>query len=335
VGLLNGLGYTNVRHYHGGLNDWMQHGHAIESAPAGDADAGTPPTVARAAAGRAGGASSKASERMIAVIDWFAQWPLSSLLLAWLATVLGCGAIYWAAGFIGRPALLAAGIPVPLDAGGLLTAIYFSFITAASVGYGDVVPMGWVRMVAIAEGVTALFVFGLFVSKFVSRRQDRLIEEIHLTTFEDRLDRVQTSLHLVLTELQAIAATCQRRDWPRDRLLARIQSAAAIFTGQLRTVHGLLYRPLRTPEEDVLEGILAGLASGLEAFGELLQHLPAREDRPASLERSLEAMALVAREICSECVPRSYAPELKGWMDRVQQLAGALTAARDNGHGRA
>jgi hypothetical protein len=100
-------------------------------------------------------------------------------------------------------------------------------------------------------------------------------------------------------------------------------------------VHGLLYRPLRTLEEEVLEGILAGLASGLEAFGELLQHLPAREDRPASLERSLETMALVAREICGECVPRSYAPKLKDWMDRVQQLAGALTAANTNGHGRA
>jgi potassium channel LctB len=334
VGLLKGLGYTRVRHYGGGLNGWVQHGNALEAGSGKRA----PVVVEGVTPGRtlrAGSVPLAQKARITALVDRLATQSLSSLLLIWLVTVVGCGVIYFAAGVGGRPALLAAGNRVPGDWSGLLTAIYFSFITAASVGYGDVVPAGWVRVVAIGEGVAALFVFGLLVSKFVSRRQDQLLDEIHLTTFEDRLDRVRSSLHLVLTELHAIVATCQRREWPSDRLLTRTESAAAVFTGQLRTVHGLLYRPMRSPEEEELEGILAGLTSGLQAFGELLDHLPAPEDRPASLARSLETMARLAREICGDCVPRSYAPELRVWMDRVQSLAGALVTGRPSGAERA
>lgn len=335
MGLLTDLGYTRVRHYGGGLNVWVQHGYPLEAGSGRGIPAVTTSHEGVPARGRVRAVAFRQRDRLIALVDRIGNRSLTSLLLIWLMTGLGCGAIYWAAGALDLPALVSAGARVPGDAGGLLTAVYFSFVTAASVGYGDVVPVGWVRVVAVGEGAAALFVFGLLISKFVSRRQDQLIEEIHLTTFEDRLDRVRTSLHLLLTELHAIVATCQSRDWPRDRLLARTQSAAAVFTGQLRTVHGLLYRPIRAPEEEVLEGILAGLTSGLRAFGELLEHLPPDDDRPASLTRSLATMARLAREICGECVPRSYAPELKDWMDRVQQLAGALTAANTNHQGRA
>lgn len=261
------------------------------------------------------------------LVDALGRLSLGTLLSMWTLTVIGCGVLFWAAGFLHQPALLAAGEPLSLDAHGLVTAIYFSFVTAASIGYGDVVPVGWVRLIAIGEGISALFIFGLLVSKFVSRRQDELIGEIHRTTFEDRLDRVRTSLHLVLTEIDSIAETCQERGWPRERLLVRVESAAVVFVGELRAVHDLLYRPQQVPEEEVLEGIIAGLASGLQAFVELFGHVPEANGRSAALERSLNSMATLAREICGECVPRAYAPDLKAWMDRVQQLAAALTAA--------
>jgi len=269
------------------------------------------------------------------LVDALGKLSLGTLLSVWTLTVIGCGVLYWAAGFLHQPALLAAGESVPLDVHGLVTAVYFSFVTAASIGYGDVVPVGWVRLIAIGEGISALFIFGLLVSKFVSRRQDELIEEIHRTTFEDRLDRVRTSLHLVLTELDSIGETCQERGWPRERLLVRVESAAVVFVGELNAVHDLLYRPQQVPEEEVLEGIIAGLASGLQAFVELFGHVPEPNRRSAALERSLNSMATLAREICGECVPRAYAPDLKAWMDRVQQLAAVLSAAGSGGSARA
>ena len=35
----------------------------------------------------------------------------------------------------------------------------------------------------------------------------------------------------------------------------------------------------------------------------------------------LRTISNLANEICGECVPRTYAPALKQWMDQIQELA--------------
>lgn len=251
---------------------------------------------------------------------------MGGLLAIWLWIVVGCGLVYWLAGVLSSPALFEGGSPIEATGSGLLTALYFSFVTATSLGYGDVIPMGPIRALAVAEGGVGLLLFGFLVSRLVSRRQELLIEEIHHIAFEDRLGRVRTNLHLVLTELRSIATSCEDRGWPRERVLDRVESAALVFVGELRAVHDLLYRPQLIPEEPVLEGILAGLAACLAEFNELLGHLPEGTRRPAALEASLRAMSSVAGEICGDCVPREHAPALRSWMDRIQQHSRRLTS---------
>ncbi len=257
-------------------------------------------------------------------LDWFADRTLPELLAVWIGMVLAFAILYWLMDLSPGAGLRTGDVPVPGSWPGLLTAVYFSFVTATSVGYGDVVPVGVMRVAAIVEAMAGLVVFGLLVSKFVSRRQEQLIAEIHRITFEDRLGRVRTNLHMVIRELETIAATCEDRGWPHDRLETRVESAAMVFTGELRSIHDLLYRPQQLPEEAALEEILGELAAGLREFGRMLAHMPGHEARPAVLDRSLHAIAALAREICGECVPREYAPGLKAWMDRVQELAAAL-----------
>src|SRR5581483_9114419 len=135
--------------------------------------------------------------------------------------------------------------------GGLLSAIYFSAVTATSIGYGDIVPHGIARALAIGEGAAGLILFGCVVSKFVSRRQEELLAETHRIAFEDRLGRVRTNLHLVRTEVQETARLCEGRDVPPPQALSRVESAAMIFVGELHAVHDLLYRPQETPDEAV------------------------------------------------------------------------------------
>ncbi len=51
---------------------------------------------------------------------------------------------------------------------GALTGFYFSFITQLTIGFGDVYPTGWLRIVAVLQGLTAalfvLLVFGTIVA---------------------------------------------------------------------------------------------------------------------------------------------------------------------------
>src|SRR5206468_9965598 len=128
--------------------------------------------------------------------------------------------------------------------------------------------------------------------------------------FEDRLGRVRTNLHLVLSDLQAIAGMCEDPNVRPHRVLARLESTATVFAGEMQTIHDLLYRPQQIPDEQALESILANLAGGLR---ELLELLSCRQDlrhHSPALQATLHTTAGLANEICGECVPRDYAPAM-------------------------
>jgi len=104
--------------------------------------------------------------------------------------------------------------------------------------------------------------------------------------------------------------------------VGRIESIAIVFVGELHAVHDLLYRPQQTPDEAVLEMILASLSSVFREFSTLLRCVDiGRPERSPTLRSSLTTMERLAREICGDCVPREYAPALRTWMDQVQRIA--------------
>jgi hypothetical protein len=329
VSLLRELGYANVSHYPGGLTEWLQFDEPVSAG-------GNPSSVVPLAAVTRGAASDRSHVSRGSAhgtgtvasrfIDALADRPVGRLFSLWLEIVVGCGVVYWLmASASPNSRLMANGAPIAGGLRGLLESLYFSAVTATSVGYGDIVPKGAARILAVCEGIAGLILFGCVVSKFVSRRQEELIGQIHRIAFEDRLGRVRTNLLLVRTELQATARLCEGRDLPPPEALARVESAAMVFVGELHAVHDLLYLPQDTPEEPVLEAILAGLASVFREFNELLACVQAeRVERPPALAASMRTMSRLAREICGDCVPRQFAPALRTWMDQIQRMAGEV-----------
>ena len=292
MSLLRELDYARVTHYAGGLQEWQDAGLPVERerpAPI--------PVVAHHVT----------PVRRIGPWEWLAATfeggSTRDLLKLWMGLIVGCAVLYWAFNVAGIGGLreleqTTTGIKA------VWTAFYFSFVTAASAGFGDVLPLGASRVLAIVEAVGGLLVFGAVISKLVSRRQEEVVDEIHRIAYEDRLERVQTDLHLVLSELQNITRLCKAPEVPDEQLLARIDSASAICLAELRTIHDLLYRPQSAPEEVMLEGILASLSI-----------------RSPYLTRNLDGVARLANEICADCVPRRYAPNMREWMDTIQSVS--------------
>ena len=237
---------------------------------------------------------------------------------------LAFGVVYWLAGLVHHSGLLETGRFIDGSEHGFLSAMYFSFVTVTSVGYGDVVPRGVARVAAITEAVTGLLIFGAVVAKFVSRRQDEVVREIHRVTFDERIDRIQTNLHMLLSELQSIAMMYDDGMGRVERLNARLESATLVFAAELRTVHYLLYRPAQAPEEPVLAGILASLASALQALHDCLHSRPADAVNSPLLDETVRTLSRLASEICGNCVPAVYAPALTLWMDRIQKIAAQI-----------
>jgi hypothetical protein len=157
------------------------------------------------------------------------------------------------------------------------------------------------------------------ISKLVSRRQEELTAEIHRTTFEDRLDRVRTNLHLVFSDLGSVQQLQAEQGVLTDLVLRRLESTVRVFRGELQAVHDLLYRAHIAPDEEAMESLLANLIICLQGLVEINGSLP--NGKSAALNTGLRSIANLATEICGECVPRQYAPELKGSMDQIQELA--------------
>jgi hypothetical protein len=88
--------------------------------------------------------------------------------------------------------------------------------------------------------------------------------------------------------------------------------------GELRAVHDLLYRCRVMPEEETMASLPANLIICLQSLADIDNSLPSRS---AILNGGLRSIANLANDICVECVPRAYAPELTASMDRIQYLA--------------
>ncbi len=309
------------------MTDWLDRGGDVAAANAPGARATThahrpdPVPAASAKTIVAHSPRSSLSDRLIdaAVLDR----SLGELLGIWLAIVVGFGLVFWIADLAGTP-WISRDVGGPGSLADLGNAVYFSFVTALTIGYGDISPLGPARVLAIIEGAAGLLIFGFVISKLVSRRQEELVEDTHRIAFEQRLGRVRTSLHLVLSELQVIAKMCTEHTVAVDRVRVRAESTLAIFEGELRTVHDLLYNPEQMPEEQALESILASIAASLEVLNELLGCMPTESRKSRLLRTEVRNIHLGAVEICADCVPREYAEDLTAWMDRVQQQAEKL-----------
>jgi len=331
---LHEFGYSNVRIYRGGIADWMDSGEPTESVSEAppepdsatvDSSLPTPegPPLTISPSGEIGRVPARLSQMRRwdrSVLSLIHRRSALQLFLIWIGMILLSGVGYWLVALVSNYGLAEAGKPVGTGLKGFGTALYFSFVTATSIGYGDILPVGFARVVAVTEAISALLIFGAVVAKFVSHRQDELVSEIHRITFEERLDRVQTNLHMVISDMLAITAMCEAQK-PPNRIATRLESAVRIFNGEIRAIHDLLYQRQLVVEERVLAAILANLYSALNVLSELLQSLPPTFVRSQLLTIVLDELTRLASEICASCVPHEYTPRLVFWMDRIEAIA--------------
>ena len=322
--MLHELGYRNVRDYRGGLEDWVESGGPLETAAAvaSKVELKKPtlvgPALADAGVGTGQARILRQGRWNDSVLGFVDRRSTLQLFLAWTGMILLCGVGYWLGALFGEHGLIEAGSPVGSDLSGLGSALYFSFVTATSVGYGDVVPLGFARAIAVSEAVAGLLIFGAVVAKFVSHGQEELVREIHQVTFEERLDRVQSNLHTVISELLSITSMSEANGVQLQRLGTRLDSAVLLFVAELRATHRLLYQPRLVVEEGVLSSILADVASALQVLSELLAGLPTGFVRSQPLDLGLGNLTRLAEEICGSCVPHAYTARLVFWMDLIQ-----------------
>ncbi|MEK6900314.1 MAG: potassium channel family protein [Nanoarchaeota archaeon] len=116
------------------------------------------------------------------------------ILLFWFFLIFLFGVIYYF--FLGRLGadLVSTVSKQPITKA--TDAVYFSFITATSTGFGDIIPIGFFKVMAIAEVTLGLLLLALVTSKLVSIKQDIILEEIYEMSFKEKINRLRSSLLL-------------------------------------------------------------------------------------------------------------------------------------------
>lgn len=109
--------------------------------------------------------------RLTALLKWvlislnrwvwgYGEKPLRTFVT--VGSVIGaCAAIYASAGLI-----RVNGAARSID---FCEALYFSAVTFATVGYGDYLPLGWIRLIAVFESMAGIFLMPLFLVALTRR----------------------------------------------------------------------------------------------------------------------------------------------------------------------
>ncbi len=113
------------------------------------------------------------------------------ILVLWFVIISLFGLVYF--GFSGEHAYL-SDTNTDSRTGELGDLIYFSFVTATTTGFGDILPHGFFRVVAIIEASFGFILLAIVTSKIVSLKQDVMLGELYELSLSEKINRLRSSL---------------------------------------------------------------------------------------------------------------------------------------------
>jgi hypothetical protein len=123
-------------------------------------------------------------------------------------------------------------------------------VTATTVGYGDIVPSAsWARALAAIEAMGGMVLVGAVISRLLSSQQEKLLQETHELAFNERLGRMQNSLHLLISEFQDLEALQLDGRIEQSKTELRFSSGATILLRDLKIVKDLLQERMEKADE--------------------------------------------------------------------------------------
>lgn len=159
----------------------------------------------------------------------------SQLFATWTVIVLAAAMIYFALSFVPGPHGISHLDDMTLPYR-FFNSVYFSIITATTVGYGDLIPHGVAKVVVCIQSLCSFFLATIFVAKLVSHRQEITLERVHKLTFEDVFHNTRESFFIVRKDI--------------DELIHEIEFRHEISTKSWDNL-AIIYRQLQNLFEDI------------------------------------------------------------------------------------
>ena len=243
---------------------------------------------------------------------------LRAYLIVFAVVVIGCGWLY--------SFLTAHGHGVNAKLLGFLDGVFFSIVTVTSLGYGDLYPVGFSRVIAGAEVLFGLAFMGIMIAKVTSRRLAYHVQRLFVTDAQQRLDnfveRLATMREPLIQVTKELGYIYQRTPEPRPPGVDKAEVLARLSTSIERlhvwSLSLFKYFSFETKQdayfkivpEDSVRRVGEALDEVLYQLGQLIISLPA-EAKPEVIDsksrrrvwqalRALEHIADIVQGQCSD-----------------------------------
>jgi hypothetical protein len=100
----------------------------------------------------------------------------------------------------------------------IVDSIYFSFVSATTTGFGDIVPIGWFKLVSIVQVIICWMLLAVVTSKLVSIKQDVILTELYDISFKERINRLRSALLLFRQSIDRITTGLEEKEFKHKEL---------------------------------------------------------------------------------------------------------------------
>lgn len=276
--------------------------------------------------------------RQQALRTWIDRLSFPRIFLLWMAIIIAFGLSYQ---FFSNGGSYLHYAQQANNVNTFKDAIYFSFVTATTTGFGDIIPVGTFKMLAIVEVLFGLLLLALVTSKLVSIKQDIILTELYEFSFEEKLNRMRSSLLYFRQNLNRIMAKVEEHRFNK-REINEININLSSFEHILTETYALVRRTKNNQFVKNLDPVNAGLIlnsiiTSFEKFHELIilldQHkLQWRTDATVTLIRKIILLTdeLFAKINGSRIMTKSISYDVNTRKNKiVSQIKGKLIAPTD------
>ncbi len=212
-----------------------------------------------------------------ALHDWIVKLSERSyrtIVLIYLGSVIFFAIIYFALSWVMPPEG-----PVPdvhsSPIYGFLNSLFFSTITATSVGYGEFEPHGFSKVIASIQSFLSLLLAAIFVTKPISTKQEQALFTMHRLAFDNTFSSLREGMYIVRRDFETVLAEAEKRGsisevtWQRLETTYRHMQVLIEDVSKMLSSEGGLYKIDKHREILLLEAVertLDRLDSMFEAF---------------------------------------------------------------------
>jgi len=167
-------------------------------------------------------------------VEKLAAASYSTLFLVYFVVVMVFGLTYFALSYVGGNNSV-SGLKEMEPVYRFLNSLYFSVATATTVGYGDLVPHGFAKFFAALEAMIGFGVFGIFIAKIVSFKDEAALQEVHKLAFESNFYNTSEGFYIIRRDFDGIMheaeqqGTISARSW--ENLIVACQKGQSLLEG--------------------------------------------------------------------------------------------------------